>query len=631
MSRENTFNNRSFAETGKKKWYLSVKSPSPKQTLSVRFEDGKEYKYLGTGKINVGDPVIIDFGGATSYMMGNVAKTEDGITIKRTHALKPLFAFSTDPGKPELKENSKGVKDLVEVGDVAGFFPSTFGAATEDEFRVVDFLALGVLNAITVIAYQELSTSDSIREAREFLAKEKPVPGIVFSKAFTDTYYGYYMSGLRHADSAEVSLTGMYPGWADDLLGCSFWASEEYKDLKIETDWNDNKTAYYLYFTNGSKKLAKYFTECAEFQAITNELVFRSALSVLIRGGCVNLLKAALSVEMPINGFYQKLIAFADEIGSTECSALLKNEDYEHKVFEKASTVAPAGKKGATSGGKKAPTAASITADKSFKIKDGVLLEYKGQKETVEIPDGVKIIGEFAFSENKHIKKVIIPDSVTQIKKCAFSSCDELQEVVLGKGISSFGNACFFYCKSLESIDLSVTKMKTLPKETFAGCSSLKMIDLSATKINAIKEEAFRDCSSLECVKLPATLTTICEGLFRNSAIEEVFLPTKLETIESYAFYGTNVKELVIPASVKEISSSAFLGYGTNRSALKRIVFAGSAPIKFQARSVGADCVIACKGGSALLEMLEQQNAQLEADSVKYPSLGYAPRTIEEF
>jgi hypothetical protein len=54
----------------------------------------------------------------------------------------------------------------------------------------------------------------------------------------------------------------------------------------------------------------------------------------LIRGGFLNLLKAALSVQMPIKGFYQKLIAFADEIGSTECGELLKSIDYENKVFE---------------------------------------------------------------------------------------------------------------------------------------------------------------------------------------------------------------------------------------------------------------------------------------------------------
>ena len=64
MTREKTINSASFAEAAKKNWFLSVKSPSPKQTLSIRFEDGKEYKYLGTGKVNVGDPVLIDFGGA---------------------------------------------------------------------------------------------------------------------------------------------------------------------------------------------------------------------------------------------------------------------------------------------------------------------------------------------------------------------------------------------------------------------------------------------------------------------------------------------------------------------------------------------------------------------------------------
>ena len=149
MSRETTVNNITFKEAAKKNWFLSLKSPSPKQTLTVYFADGKEYKYLGTGRVNKGDPVLIDFGGASSYMMGNVVATENGITIKRTHALKPLFTFSTNPDKTELKANSKGVNDLVEVGDAASCFSSNPYACTENEFRVVDFLVSSALNAIT--------------------------------------------------------------------------------------------------------------------------------------------------------------------------------------------------------------------------------------------------------------------------------------------------------------------------------------------------------------------------------------------------------------------------------------------------------------------------------------------------
>ena len=32
-----------------------------------------------------------------------------------------------------------------------------------------------------------------------------------------------------------------------------------------------------------------------------------------------------------------------------------------------------------------------------------------------------------------------------------------------------------------------------------------------------------------------------------------------------------------------------------------------------------------------LLELLEEKNAKLEADSVKFPGLGYAPRKLEEY
>ena len=55
----------------------------------------------------------------------------------------------------------------------------------------------------------------------------------------------------------------------------------------------------------------------------------------IIRGGFVNLLKAALSVEMPIKGFYGKLKDFALEIGSTKCYEVLSATDYENATFDK--------------------------------------------------------------------------------------------------------------------------------------------------------------------------------------------------------------------------------------------------------------------------------------------------------
>lgn len=102
----------SFTDASKKDWFLSTKPASPKQTISVAFENGKTYKYLGTSRVKTGDPVVIDWGGATSYQMGNVDSIEDGVTIKKTHALKTLFVFSTDPDRTEIKRNGQGIRKL---------------------------------------------------------------------------------------------------------------------------------------------------------------------------------------------------------------------------------------------------------------------------------------------------------------------------------------------------------------------------------------------------------------------------------------------------------------------------------------------------------------------------------------
>ena len=611
METTRTITNIPFAEASTKNWYLSTKPASPKQTISVTFENGKSFKYLGTSKVNTGDPVIIDWGGATSYHMGNVDSIEDGITIKRSHALKPLFVFSMDPEKAEIKRNCQGLCCLEDEKDIESFF-NLGEPHSEDKFRVIDYLVSGILNAITVVAYPTMSKPETVEEAKKYLKKEHAVPSLMFSKEFTDHFYGEFWDGIKYAEQAEVAFTGHYPGWAEQIQNCEFIKSSAFKSLKIDLEFKNN--AYYMYFLKGSAKRESFFSECDEFKQLTNELVMRSALSILIRGGFTNLLRAALSTPMPIKGFYQKLIAFADEIGSTECGALLRNEDYENKAFEKSDAVVVGGQKLpkaaealAAAGGEKLHKAAAVTADKSFKIKDGVLIQYKGKDDTVTIPDGVTTIGELAFYENKKIKKVIIPDSVTQIKKSAFQFCSKLQEVVLGKSISSLGTSCFLFCTSLSLIDFSNTKVKTLANKMFENCDSLKSLDLSKTSITAIKEKVFN-----------------CSG------IEKIILPKKLESIADGAFANSNISEMVIPATVKEISSEAFLGVFGGRSALKRIVFEGTDPIKFSVKSVGDDCVIVCKKGSALMEMLKKQNADLEEYYKDNTYSRFVPRELEE-
>ena len=579
MEIQRTVNANGIKDAGGKDWYLSVKPASPKQTLSVRFEDGKQYKYLGTGKVNVGDPVVIDFGGATSYMMGNVSAAEDGITIKRSHALKPLFTFSAGPDKTEIKKNAEGIRGLEEVKDVAGFFADTPGQMNEDRFRVVDYLVGGVLNAITVIAFQELAVPAAVRAAKAFLAAEKPVPALVFGSKFCNEYYGEFAGlKLKKADNAEVAFTGHYPGWKDDLLSCAFWNSEAYNSLGIQSQWNKENTVYYLYFKKGAAAKEKFFAQCDEFRTVTNELVMRSALTILIRGGFANLLRAALSVEMPIKGFYGKLIAFADEIGSTECSSILKNTKYEDLKFTKVEETAPASK-----------------AD--FQIKGSTLKAYQGSSATVVIPDGITTIGPNAFGENKVIKKVVIPDSVTTIKKQAFVNCSKLEEVVLGNNVTTVESSCFSGCAKLRSIDLSKTGITVLANGVFKDCKGLKTMDLRTTQV-----------------------TEICTHAFNGSGLASILLPSTLEIINGSVFAKTKLAEITIPASVREINFFAFLDDATKYAPMKRIVFEGTKPINFKMESVAPDCEVVCNRDCGLFTMLDKQNSELGIKAADHPT-----------
>ena len=54
--------------------------------------------------------------------------------------------------------------------------------------------------------------------------------------------------------------------------------------------------------------------------------------------------------------------------------------------------------------------------NEKFKIKDGILTEYTGNDEIIQIPNTVSVIGEGVFLE-KIARKIIIPNSVKIIEK----------------------------------------------------------------------------------------------------------------------------------------------------------------------------------------------------------------------
>ena len=110
-----------------------------------------------------------------------------------------------------------------------------------------------------------------------------------------------------------------------------------------------------------------------------------------------------------------------------------------------------------------------------FIIEDGVLKEYKGAEEDVEIPGGVTKIGRMAFRGNENLRRIKIPGGIKEILTAAFDSCKELEEIEFSQGIESIGMGAFYGCESLKKVEFP-EGMLWIDDNAFAKCRNLKLV-----------------------------------------------------------------------------------------------------------------------------------------------------------
>ena len=181
-------------------------------------------------------------------------------------------------------------------------------------------------------------------------------------------------------------------------------------------------------------------------------------------------------------------------------------------------------------------TAESYTVPESVAEIDNFAFFKCASLQDINLPEGLKKIGEGAFS-NSGITSVVIPKSVESIPKDAFNSCEKLTSVKLPQGISK------------------------MEKGAFSGCASLESIVLPDS-IEYIAQHAFRDCEALKSIKIPEKVFQISYCCFFGcNSLEKVELPASLISIDAYAFYScSSLKEITLPESLRRINESAFFG-----------------------------------------------------------------------
>lgn len=175
----------------------------------------------------------------------------------------------------------------------------------------------------------------------------------------------------------------------------------------------------------------------------------------------------------------------------------------------------------------------------------------------VVLPPTLKKIGTYAFQKTS-LTSVNIPDNVETIAEYAFSNARQLQEVHLPDSLTSLGNYAFEECRSLRTVKIPA-KLKEIPWYAFQHCKSLQSVELH-DGITGIGDYSFNNCDLRE-ITLPKSTTWVGNNAFQgNTNLSKVTLNEGLIGIGEFAFYETAIDTLNCPSTLRKIYNSAFAG-----------------------------------------------------------------------
>ena len=205
---------------------------------------------------------------------------------------------------------------------------------------------------------------------------------------------------------------------------------------------------------------------------------------------------------------------------------------------------------------------------------------------SIALPESIRTIGNYAFTECSSLKSVHIPQNVSFIGYRAFEKCSSLSSVTFSEnaiissldgyynydidGNSSLFGGLFAYCDALTHfvIPASVT---SLGSRLFYGCASLKEIvfaegstiqRLYGNSWNSVGG-AFNGCQSVETILLPDTITSIGFGVFANCrSLKNINLPThNIQAIGKNAFVNcVNLEGDFVFSICESVGDYAFSG-----------------------------------------------------------------------
>ena len=240
--------------------------------------------------------------------------------------------------------------------------------------------------------------------------------------------------------------------------------------------------------------------------------------------------------------------------------------------------------------------------DNSDEIPDFAFMQCNLQ--VISLPESLKGIGEYAFSENNKLTSIILPDGLVKINRCAFLGNRSLTSIIIPNSVNSIGKEVLASCSGLTSINVQPGNQYYDSRESCNAIIEKSTNTLISGCVNSfipesvrrIEDRAFYFITSLESIFIPYSVTSIGREAFNGCELSSIIVDSRNSTYDSRtncnAIIETATNTLVlgcvntfISSTVSAIGPNAFSG----RQNLSSIKIPGS--IQTIGNSAFSNCI----------------------------------------
>ena len=299
FSEQNYLSVNTMSDAAAKDWSLTGIFKKSVQQATVQLESGKEYQYACRWPFKEGDVAIIGNTLLQNYTVieqspnsgqfGLITYAEPKMTIKKSHAVELDYVFTESVSKKNITDCIKYLESPLK------FETLQYGKMSENYFPL-SFYIRRLLAAASIIAHPKFAAAEDIEVAKNYIGEKQDLGEM-------DLWVG-------PPEPAGLNFT-------DTQIDTNYKSEQYLQELGIRSDYE-----MYDFMGLPAKEYDRIIRSANVF---INKYAYIGTISVMVRGGFVNLLKAFISAEPPINDFYDEMIELIGETGNTEALSVLKS------------------------------------------------------------------------------------------------------------------------------------------------------------------------------------------------------------------------------------------------------------------------------------------------------------------